>query len=138
MAKQKARTIFVYILIRTSNILGSRIRIPIAVKAEIVDVEAHNIPVAMETRIGAVEAHPGVVEAHIGVTDSHHFEEDLDPHKKPNQDPHNKGWIRIHINAAIRTRELHYSMAGRRAKQLRFTLLIISYSSVRNSTFSPR
>jgi hypothetical protein len=49
MAKQKARNIFVYILIRTSNNVGRRIRIPITIKAETVDVEAHNIPVAMKT-----------------------------------------------------------------------------------------
>jgi hypothetical protein len=81
---------------RTINNLGRRIRNPITVKA--------------------VDAHPGAVEGfRFGVADSHHCDEDPDMHKKPNQDPHNKGWIRIRINAAIRTRELHYSVAGRRA-----------------------
>jgi hypothetical protein len=46
MAKQKASNVFVYILNRTSNILGSRIRIRSTLKAE--TVEAHNMPVAME------------------------------------------------------------------------------------------
>jgi hypothetical protein len=93
MAKQKASNVFVYILNRNSNILGSRIRIRSTLKAE--TVEAHNMPVAMEIynwSCGGTPRSRGRI-----FPDSHH-------------------WIWIRINAAIRTRELpYYSVAGRRA-----------------------